>query len=368
MNNIIKILLTTLLTIILLGVCGSATENATITNSAMVESGESQNTNFGSYNYLKVKYSEPQRESYIELPVYNRDVVLYLFVTDYNSEGSSTPIDIKSTTSFDEDTITWNTKPAHGSTLTSFGVEGGIPEGGKWVNISIPNAPQYIVLCANEEYASLESYSDDESGKEPYITYTESTVEFTSWWNNITNNSDLYLTTRRPVHFNATMNTEPTWWNWSVDSTPQNHNYDNITIDFHEEGIHYVELEAQGKTLTWRVVRLGDLGESVSNVSEEHYTSLLDVLKVNRSIEGVVEGSTHPYRDAIGDLFFVFLWGIIMIMLSIRHQSTLIPSVITLMLSTIMIVTLPAEWQRTATGLLVVSIAGVLYSLFKSRG
>ncbi len=341
-----------LLTVMMVLCTSQVSAKTLVTNSALVNSAD-PDKNYGNYWAL---YVDNPRESYIELPLYNQSIILYLCVYLYSDKID---VDVMETSEFDEDTITWNNRPPEGDTLTSLT----ITDTDTWVSVEIPDAPRYIVLNSTSTDIAI-FYSDDEAGYEPYVE----PAQFTSWENNITNNTDLYLTTRRPVHFNATMNTDPVWWNWSVDNTPQNHNYDNITIDFHETGVHYVELEARGKTLTWRVVRLGDLGESISNVSEEHYTSLLDVFQENRSIEGAVEGSTHPYRDAIGDLFFVFLWGIIIIMITIRHQSTLIPSVITLMLSAIMIVTLPAEWQRTATGLLVISIAGVLYSLFKSRG
>ena len=99
----------------------------------------------------------------------------------------------------------------------------------------------------------------------------------TTWYNNVTCNDTLSFSiplsppnTTQNVFFNATANQSVTW-HWVIDAIPQDHDYDNIVINWTANGTKYVHVygtngNGQTQTITWEVVVGEDLYATMSSI------------------------------------------------------------------------------------------------------
>jgi len=74
-----------------------------------------------------------------------------------------------------------------------------------------------------------------------------------------------------------------------------------------------------------------------------------------------------PYTSMLGNLFFLFLFGMPFLMAWIRQNNTAIPMVWGLVVGGSMLLFLPLEYRFTATLILVLAIVGGLWMVFKER-
>jgi len=200
----------------------------------------------------------------------------------------------------------------------------------------------------------------------------------TDWYNNKTGDTATYIVVggstglNSSIYFNVTANETITTWNWVVNNNTLDHNYDNLSWVF-GEGYNWVRVygvNANGATkpIEWHVYVMGDLGSAVSELNTTTGNEFLSMFDdENRSFTGIIEKSTRAYRDMIGNLFFVLFYGIIFLMMWIRQGDILIPSVIGLILGSLMIAMLPAEYHMVAVVFVAMGVFAVLYTMFKSR-
>lgn len=206
-------------------------------------------------------------------------------------------------------------------------------------------------------------------------SYAPNVVDF---WNNKTQDNSTYFVVggdtghnNSSIFFNVTPDDVIDTWYWSVNGVTISNNYDNYSYEF-GRGYNYITCYGENllgttEIIEWRPYVLFDRGSPVSGFNTTRYDELMTILEDAEDFPGLLEESTYTYRDFIGDLFFVFLFGIIFVMMWIRQESVVIPATIGVMLGGVMIAMLPAEWHRIATAFIMLGVVGVLYTIYKSR-
>jgi hypothetical protein len=199
----------------------------------------------------------------------------------------------------------------------------------------------------------------------------------TDWYNNKTGDSSTYIvvggSTERnsTIFFNVTANESIITWNWSINNNSVVNNYDNYTYTF-SKGYNWVDVYGSNEngvtnTIEWHIYVLDNLGSQITRINISLTQQMVDLFIENKSFTGIIEKSTHSYRDFMGNLFFVLFYGVIFLMMWIRQGNIIIPSVIGLMLGGMMIAMLPAEYHAVAVVFISMGVFAVLYTMFKSR-
>ncbi|HEX59179.1 MAG TPA: DUF2341 domain-containing protein [Methanomicrobia archaeon] len=133
--------------------------------------------------------------------------------------------------------------------------------------------------------------------------------------------------------------------------------------------------------VTYYCVACGEGGENCTNVTaftcecaeelveggyDTSFRELLaggDLLNVTKLSDAVPD----VYRSLLGDVFWALFFGGIFVAFWIRQEDVMLPSIVGLVCGGAMLMLLPPSAQRIAYILLVISIAGTLYSIIKAK-
>ena len=133
--------------------------------------------------------------------------------------------------------------------------------------------------------------------------------------------------------------------------------------------------------ITYYCIACGEGGENCTNVTaftcecaeelveggyDTSFRELLasgDLLNVTKLSDAVPD----VYRSLLGDVFWALFFGGIFVAFWIRQEDVMLPSIVGLVCGGAMLMLLPPSAQRIAYILLVISIAGTLYSIIKAK-
>ena len=85
------------------------------------------------------------------------------------------------------------------------------------------------------------------------------------------------------------------------------------------------------------------------------------------NMSGLTSAIPAFYTGAVGSIFWLFLFGLPFVAIWIKSESVIIPTILGFMISGSMFFFLPIEYQGAAQILFYISLAGLLFSFFKSR-
>lgn len=112
---------------------------------------------------------------------------------------------------------------------------------------------------------------------------------------------------------------------------------------------------------------------------DKDYTSIWENYSgYNKTEEGCYEGSDIDtgafinmipafYTEKVGGIFWLFIFAIPFVVSFIKQESVIIPTILGFLVSSSMFFFLPIEFQTPARSLFYISLAGILYTFFKSR-
>jgi len=148
----------------------------------------------------------------------------------------------------------------------------------------------------------------------------------------------------------------------------------------------------QGECYCWKIVAWDSDTGNFTNSSywqfctlatyepfDKDYTSIWkNYSGYNKTDEGCYEGSNIDtdafinmipafYTEKVGGIFWLFIFSMPFIVSFIKQESVIIPTILGLLVSSSMFFFLPIEYQTPARSLFYISLAGILYSFFKSR-
>ena len=116
--------------------------------------------------------------------------------------------------------------------------------------------------------------------------------------------------------------------------------------------------------------------ETVASIDDSPYYTLITALTgyegaINESAVpdffNFAESTVTPYTNIVGNLFFVIFFGMFFLMLWLRQENIMIPSVIGIIAGSALLGFAPAEFHLPAILFVSFSIFGVIYSLLKER-
>lgn len=104
------------------------------------------------------------------------------------------------------------------------------------------------------------------------------------------------------------------------------------------------------------------------SINESAYGQLEDAMQAaNPSWTDFTDAIAKPYLNVMGSIFFLFLFGVPMLMIYIRHDSINVPATFVFMFGAFIVVLLPPQWQLIGKGLLALALFGAVYSFMKER-
>lgn len=178
------------------------------------------------------------------------------------------------------------------------------------------------------------------------------------------------------ITFSIVTNETIITYHWFVDDINQTNNFDNLTASWIERGQKNVTVwgtNANGSTglITWRPyvkTEMATGADEVAKAKVDGYDNLINEISIdNPDFEKILYSLSEPYTAVVGDIFFVVLWGLPMIMLWIRQESILIPAMYGLIMGGLLLAFLPASFAATASAMIVLSVMGILYMFYKER-
>jgi len=116
--------------------------------------------------------------------------------------------------------------------------------------------------------------------------------------------------------------------------------------------------------------------DTIASIDDSPYYALITALtgyegNINESAVpdffGFAESTVTPYTNIVGNLFFVIFFGVFFLMLWLRQENIMIPSVIGIIAGGALLGFAPAEFRLPAILFISFSIFGVIYSLLKER-
>jgi hypothetical protein len=85
------------------------------------------------------------------------------------------------------------------------------------------------------------------------------------------------------------------------------------------------------------------------------------------NISTMVTVIPKAYTDIIGSIFWGILFALIFVMIWLRQEDVTVPAILGLLIGASLWGLMPEEWVSIAYSLIIVSFAGLMYSLIKSK-
>lgn len=174
------------------------------------------------------------------------------------------------------------------------------------------------------------------------------------------------------VHFNATAN-ETVTWDWEVNGTSKSHNFDNFAHTFNVGfGLHNVTAIATNVNgsaeVTWVVwEKMETYPGTIPTIDHSSYNMMRDSTRYPPNMEDFGKAMANPYTRMIGAIFYLFIFGIPLMMMYIRQDNMTLPTTLLILFGSMIIMMLPPQWQIIAGAILTLGFVGILFKLYKER-
>lgn len=196
-----------------------------------------------------------------------------------------------------------------------------------------------------------------------------------SIYNNATDNNATYIPINySTVRFVVDANETITTWAWYANGVDQSRDADNITITYSTQSYHNLTVNgtnANGTTQTveYRIwVHRNTTATPQPTCNESHFEQLDDSMQAtNPDFTEFTEAIAAPYIHMIGSVFFLFLFGLPLLMIYIRQDSIHIPATFMFLFGAFVLVLMPPQFVMIGTALLALALFGAIYSYVKER-
>ena len=192
-------------------------------------------------------------------------------------------------------------------------------------------------------------------------------------YNNVTGTqAHVPLTYGTTVLFNATAD-ESVTWTWTLDEVDQSISVDHYTHTFTAGfGYYAVTVNATNAngtdTFTWGIwENIETTAETVPTFTDTSYQMLLDSIDYPPNMEDFGKAMASPFVQMLGVIFYLFIFGIPLLMMYIRQDNMTLPTTLLLLFGSIIIFMLPPQWQIIAGALMTLGFVGILFKLYKER-
>lgn len=104
-----------------------------------------------------------------------------------------------------------------------------------------------------------------------------------------------------------------------------------------------------------------------ANTTYNFDTNFTDLTTSNLSVGNLTKVGASPYEAQLSSMFWGFLFILSFGVMWIRQEDMTIPGIVGIIIGSTILTLFPADWKGLAMMLLVVSLAGLMYSLIKGR-
>ncbi len=183
----------------------------------------------------------------------------------------------------------------------------------------------------------------------------------------------LYPNFGETVNYTVEANETITTWVWRLNGYNQFNNNPTKFITHNFFGYHNVTVNgtnANGTTSTvaWVVWVSRELRDTHAEEIDETAYNLMQDSIAEPSFHEFMQAVSYPYTSALGLIFYLFLFGLPLLMMYIRQDSMTIPATLMFIIGGVIIAMLPTQWQIIAGALMGLALFGMLYKLYKERG
>lgn len=178
------------------------------------------------------------------------------------------------------------------------------------------------------------------------------------------------------IIFNASANQVITTWNWYTDDVNQANNNPSLTETWTTSGYKNVtvwgtNINGDSNHVTWNPiieVQRSTIAQIEPTISEAAYNNLTSSLDSDSpDFVRFLQSNAEPYTGLIGNLFYLFIYILPIVIMWVRQEKALIPAGLGIILGVVILPFLPESFIIPAVMFLVITTMGVLYSLSKER-
>jgi len=119
----------------------------------------------------------------------------------------------------------------------------------------------------------------------------------------------------------------------------------------------------------WTPRNKTDANNTTAALNTTWMTNVTDSIAFNTSgFTSFFGAVTLPFTTFMGSLFYVFLYVLPIAIIWVRQEKALVPVGLSVIFGGIMLSQLPISWQLPAQLFIILTVFGLLYSMFKERG
>lgn len=178
------------------------------------------------------------------------------------------------------------------------------------------------------------------------------------------------------IQFFAVSDQTITTWTWLIDNVSVSNNYDNYTKSWLTPGNKKVAVNGSNtngstQVITWLPLVVREKSEA-ADVSTEldtsGYTNLTNSISgANIDYRNFLVAVISPFTSVLGNLFYVLLYGLPMVVIWMRQEKAIIPVTISIIIGAFFMGQLPESFVGPAILFVILEVFGIIYSLVKER-
>jgi len=112
-----------------------------------------------------------------------------------------------------------------------------------------------------------------------------------------------------------------------------------------------------------------DAGDVHAHLNTSWMNTTINATNFNTSIFTAFFGALMlPYTTYAGNVFYIFVYVLPLAVIWVRQEKALMPVGLSVLFGGLLLPQLPESWQMPAELFIVLTVVGLLYSMFKERG
>ncbi len=190
--------------------------------------------------------------------------------------------------------------------------------------------------------------------------------------------SDLYPKVEKGTSITFATDSNPgTTYYLLVDGTEQGTHLYNITLSWTSVGsknvtVYATNVSGASNNLTaFPTIKriMAEAGDVHATYSEEGINEIQSSLDSDTpDAQALFWGVSFPYRNTLGNIFFLFLYGLPALLIWVSSKKMIIPVVLTVIFQVLFLGSIPAAFLLPAGLFITLTVVGIYNSLTKDRG
>lgn len=206
---------------------------------------------------------------------------------------------------------------------------------------------------------------------------TKAAPAITVYNNSISSNAYPHQDVNANIRFNVSANEAITTWTWFVDDIAVPNNYNNLTRSWSTSGQKNVTVSGTnggGSTgsVSWHPIierQKSTSSDETTALNTSWYDDLIASFSDDTpSLQAFASALVLPFTNLIGNFFYLFLYGLPLLAIWIRQEKALIPAGLGIIFGAFFLGQLPESYIGVAVLFMILTVFGIIYSLYKERG